>query len=168
MLSKFNIGDCVLLCVYLEKIVQGEDTADFILRILRENHGFCGEKSDILRTKNGKPYVKADDLYFSVSHKSDHIIMAVSDMEIGIDMETISGADRTKSAKKILLEWELNEFDSLENIDEKERLFLEFWTKKEAFIKKNNLTLKSIFDVDTTKIHSFSFYYSDFVISFCI
>ncbi len=46
---------------------------------------------EILYTENGKPYVEAP-IYFSLSHTESLICLAVSEKEVGVDMERIDRA----------------------------------------------------------------------------
>ncbi len=92
---------------------------------------FCGiaqEEIAFVKNNHGKPCAENLPVYFSVSHSTDMVICAVSDKEIGIDIE------RTKpfnpnAAKKFATEKELEYIRSNENG------FFEIWTLKEAYFK---------------------------------
>lgn len=92
---------------------------------------YCGiEQSKIIfeHTKAGKPFVKDLPVHFNVSHSGDMVVCAVSDCEIGIDIEKIRKVN-PRSADKFATESEK------EYISENENGFFEIWTLKEAYFK---------------------------------
>lgn len=92
---------------------------------------FCDasqEKIVFIKNNHGKPYAKNLPVYFSVSHSSDTVVCAVSDKEIGIDIEKIKPFN-PKAAKKFAVEKEL------EYIGRNKNGFFEIWTLKEAYFK---------------------------------
>ncbi|MDE7453736.1 MAG: 4'-phosphopantetheinyl transferase superfamily protein [Clostridia bacterium] len=91
------------------------------------------EPFEILRTKNGKPYIGGDPLFFSLSHSGNVALIAISDKPVGVDLEIISN----KSRKVIL-----NSFSNEERAEiESERDFLKHWVVREAYIKMLGSTL---------------------------
>ncbi len=89
------------------------------------------EKSDILREKSGKPYVKDSKVQFSISHSDNVWICAFSDAKVGIDFQFFKELDFDKIARRF--------FSGNENLllsekvgHEKKALFFEIWAKKEA------------------------------------
>lgn len=94
------------------------------------------EDFEILKTDNGKPYIKTcHSLYFNVSHSKDLQAVAISDSEVGVDIEFIRKVDlrAVKRFTKAEEEYILSE-NSLER-------FFEVWTKKEAYLKYNGVGL---------------------------
>ena len=92
---------------------------------------FCGvEQNKIIfeHTETGKPYAKDLPVYFNVSHSGDMIACAVSDCEIGIDIEKIRNIN-PRSAEKFATEAEK------EYISKNKNGFFEIWTLKEAYFK---------------------------------
>lgn len=92
---------------------------------------FCGIAPDKIRfgvTENGKPFAKEIDVQFNISHSGDFVVCAVSDKEIGIDIEKIR---------------DINPRITRKFSDEKERIYIdshknglfEIWTLKEAYFK---------------------------------
>lgn len=79
-------------------------------------------------TDKGKPYVKNLDVHFNVSHSSGIVVCAVSDKEIGIDIERIREIN-PRAAEKFASPSEL------EYIRNSENGFFEIWTLKEAYFK---------------------------------
>ena len=121
------------------------------------------DETDIVFYKNehGKPYLKDLPCYFNISHSSDFVVCAVSENEIGIDIEKIRPID-LKIAKKICTETELkylfngipNENDfNLATDDELLSRFFKLWTAKEAYGKCKGIGVDFI---DTLALEYFS------------
>ena len=84
-----------------------------------------------------KPYFKnISDFHFNISHSGDYVILAVSDKEIGCDIEKIRKYD-LKIAERFFTEYEYENIIKNEDKDERQRMFFVYWTLKESFIKQN-------------------------------
>ncbi len=79
-------------------------------------------------SEHGKPYAKGINAHFSISHSGELAVCAVSDKEIGIDIEKIRDIN-PKVSKRFACETEL------EYINKHINGFLEIWTLKEAYFK---------------------------------
>lgn len=91
-----------------------------------------GTDSSYIKTgTNGKPEVQG--LHFNISHSNDIVICAVSENDIGCDIEKISTANLS-IAKRFFTE---NEFKYIESFSGKDadNEFYRLWTAKESFIK---------------------------------
>lgn len=92
---------------------------------------FCGiSPADIVfeYNENGKPYAKGLPVYFSISHSGDFAVCAVSDCEVGIDIEKKRPV-RLQISDKFATEKEKKYINSSQNG------FFEIWTLKEAYFK---------------------------------
>lgn len=92
---------------------------------------FCGiSPAEIRFSKNefGNPFAVGLDVFFSISHSGDLVCCAVSDREIGIDIEK-KREIRLDAAKRFACESEL------EYIGGSTERFFEIWTLKEAYFK---------------------------------
>lgn len=92
---------------------------------------FCGITPDEIEfgtKEKGKPYAKGLDVHFNASHSGDMVVCAVSDKEIGIDIERIRKTN-PKVSEKFACEKELDYINSHKNG------FFEIWTLKEAYFK---------------------------------
>lgn len=78
--------------------------------------------------EHGKPFAKNLPVHFSISHSDDIAVCAVSDKEIGIDIEKIRDVN-PRSAERFASEKEQ------EYIRKCEKGFFEIWTLKEAYFK---------------------------------
>ena len=110
-----------------------------------------------------KPY-KDNGIFFSVSHSEDYIVIAVSDSNIGIDIEKV----RTMNNKVIKYVLSDKEYSHFNDIDD----FFNMWTIKESVSKcLGTGLLNGIKDIPTTKektylghnLTSFNFKLSNYI-----
>lgn len=130
--------------------------------------------------KFGKSYISNyDDIYFNLSHSGNLVACAISDSEIGIDIENIDSGIDLNIAKHYFYNSEYENIMKSENpYDE----FFRYWVLKESYMKytglgfnldlncfeviiddeihlKNNKKLKfSLFDLDNYKLAVCSHY----------
>ncbi|MBQ2967332.1 MAG: 4'-phosphopantetheinyl transferase superfamily protein [Clostridia bacterium] len=113
---------------------------EFLARQMIETHfGIPFDKMEISETEKGKPFVLDFPLYFSISHSGDMVAVAISDTEIGIDIQKC----RPVSVNLVKRVCKANELSYvLGKMPEKEPLsdvqmerFFEIWTAKEAYFK---------------------------------
>ena len=101
-------------------------SVESILHQLELEYGFRGEDMKVMKAPNGKPYL-ADhkELFFNLSHSGDFVLLALSNEEVGADIQihrpVVKGLSR-----RILHENEKAETD--------EEL-ISLWTVKEACTK---------------------------------
>ncbi|MEQ9810558.1 4'-phosphopantetheinyl transferase family protein [Streptococcus jiangjianxini] len=87
---------------------------------------------EILRGKNGKPYIEGSNLFVSISHTVGLVAIAISDnFDIGIDCEKLDNID--DEVKNIT--YSNSEIEITKNCPIKSTLF---WTAKEALSKLKN------------------------------
>ncbi|MBR3779734.1 MAG: 4'-phosphopantetheinyl transferase superfamily protein [Clostridia bacterium] len=92
---------------------------------------FCGIPAQDIEfsvSEFGKPYIKGLNVHFNISHSGDCAVCAVSDKEIGVDIEKIRSIN-PETSKRFACE---NEQDY---IDSHTDGFFEIWTLKEAYFK---------------------------------
>jgi 4'-phosphopantetheinyl transferase len=90
---------------------------------------FIGDK-DLKLNEYGKPY--SDGKFFNISHSGNIVIIAVSDFEVGCDVELKRELEYERLGKIVFHE---NELKKLSETEDKRSLFFRLWTSKEAFIK---------------------------------
>lgn len=84
--------------------------------------------------EKGKPMLKdSTNKFFNISHSGDWVICAISDKEVGIDIEKIKEA-RLNVANRYFTASEIKSLNSLE-AQEQNELFFTFWTVKESYLK---------------------------------
>ena len=108
---------------------------------------------NVRKDENGKPYLVDSNKYISISHTDKFTLVITSNTPIGIDVERIRTID--PKLKKLL------------NISTNNKyLFFKEWTRREAYIKKENLKLKDIINLKTKGRFRTIFLYP-YVISIC-
>lgn len=82
--------------------------------------------------KNKKPRLICDkDLYFNISHSGDYVVLALSDSEVGCDVQEIKLYNQ-KLIKRCYCD---NEISLIENSENKQELFISLWALKESILK---------------------------------
>lgn len=85
--------------------------------------------------KNGKPCFASDvPLHFNISHSDPYVIVALSDHEIGCDVERVREIDLAV-ARRFFCRSEYETVMASEDPAERNRTFFRLWTLKESFLK---------------------------------
>ena len=85
--------------------------------------------------EHGKPYLPGvSDFHFNISHSGSIAALAVSDREIGCDLERIRLAD-LRIARHFFSEKENELLDAAASKEEQNALFYRLWTLRESFLK---------------------------------
>lgn len=88
----------------------------------------------IARGEKGKPFIAdKENIFFNISHSGDYVVCAVSDREIGIDIEKRAKA-RMEVAGRFFHKREVLALNALAD-DERNNLFYDYWSVKESFLK---------------------------------
>ena len=103
---------------------------------LREEYGIT-EIPEFVYNEFGKPSLPNLPIHFSLSHCKDAVACAVSDHNIGIDVETIVPYN-PDVARRVCTAAEL---EMLEHSENKETDFIKLWTVKEAISKYEGMGL---------------------------
>ena len=91
---------------------------------------------------NGKPFIKGLEWFnFNISHSEDLVMIAVSENEIGCDIEKVTdiGLD---IAKKFFFREEYENIAAIPASEKRNELFFRYWTLKESFMKVTGLGMK--------------------------
>lgn len=105
---------------------------------------------EFVKNENGKPFLKDNGVFFSISHADGLCAVCISDTEIGIDCEKIDQAYAKKIeafSKRYFLD---NEIKLLKESQNPLFDFFKIWTTKEAYIKKYGLNGSHLKKIDTT------------------
>ena len=114
---------------------------------LREEYGIT-EVPEFVYNEFGKPSFQNLPVHFSISHCKDAVACAVSDHNIGIDVESIVPYN-PDVARRVCTAAEL---EILEQSDNKDAEFIKLWTVKEAISKYEGMGLSLPFaEIDTNK-----------------
>lgn len=87
------------------------------------------ENFEFLYTETGKPYIKDNPFYFSLSHSGNYAAAAVSDFPVGIDIETV-GEIKDSVIKRVCSDEERAYINKTSRDS-----FYKIWTYKEAYLK---------------------------------
>ena len=91
-----------------------------------------GKAARLVLTPHKKPSVTLPGAYISISHSRGVCVVALSDSEIGVDIE-LSERD-TGRIKKIVARF-FSRDEAKYVMEDPERRFYEIWSKKEAYVK---------------------------------
>lgn len=145
--------------LYIEKNISSHD---LLKKILKEEYNI--DSFIIIKNEFGKPYLKDNQLYFSISHDIDTCAIAISSSEIGIDLEYLNYNERVinkyfhDAEKEIMAKSNNLKYD-----------FTKIWVKKEAYLKMKGTGLNfGKENVDTTKIDAKIIDYNDYLIAVCV
>ncbi len=88
------------------------------------------------RNEHGKPYLKPpyEDRFVNWSHSGGYVLCAVADREVGVDLQEMRREPSEALMRKLLSEEERRFYESQAVADQK-RVFYEYWTLKESFLK---------------------------------
>lgn len=89
---------------------------------------------ELVYNEYNKPYIKDSNIYFNISHSGNYVVVVVSDVEVGIDIQKI---DKLKIdvAKRCFHYNEYQKIINEQGIKKQIDLFYTYWTKKEAYTK---------------------------------
>ncbi len=86
--------------------------------------------SNLEYTSKGKPFISGAS-EFNISHSQNIVVCAVSNSEIGIDVEKI----RDVNINNFKIYFSTDEYTDIENSSAINKSFFKYWTKKESFAK---------------------------------
>ena len=130
---------------------------------LKEEYGVDSPVAFVYSDK-GKPALRGlEGIYFNISHCPHGVACAVSNGQVGVDIEQIKPFNYS-AALKVFCE---NELDALEHTGERELEFARIWTRKEAQLKRDGTGFTgSPRLIDTTRLTDIRTYaYEKFVVS---
>ena len=85
--------------------------------------------------EKGKPYLREYPLFFNLSHSGEYVVCAVSDREIGVDIQKCSNMNVMRIAKRFFSEEECRALETCETGEERRQFFFRLWVRKEAYGK---------------------------------
>lgn len=93
-----------------------------------------GKKATYRYSEQGKPFLVDGCTYFSISHSQNWVAIAVSQVDVGADLQVISPV-RTAVLRRVFTQEEQN------YIGEDAERFTECWVRKEAYAKYTGMGL---------------------------
>ncbi|MCD7835951.1 MAG: 4'-phosphopantetheinyl transferase superfamily protein [Lachnospiraceae bacterium] len=85
--------------------------------------------------QHGKPYIKERPFFYNISHSGDYVFCAVSDREIGVDIQKKVPADFVRLAERFFSDREAGALRESSDDSSVRELFYRLWTRKEALGK---------------------------------
>lgn len=107
-------------------------------------------KGNVKIDKFGKPYFEKSNIHFNISHSGSYVVAAVSEHDIGIDIQKIK-SDKHRIAEKNFLPSECEYINEIDDENTIQQRFCEIWTIKEAYLKNIGIGLRkplNSFEVD--------------------
>lgn len=93
------------------------------------------QRYDIVRKEGHKPRLQPQFLHFNISHSGNMTALALSEKEVGIDIQYHTPCDYKAIAQRFFDKREMAE------IGENKKVFFDLWAAKEAYAKKNGVML---------------------------
>jgi len=157
-----------MINLYLVNIKNENNYSQVFQRyILAKKLDIKKDEIKIARSEYGKPYlINYTNIHFNVSHTIDAIICAISEENIGVDIERIKSFNMGVVQKYFTKQEQNYIFKEKEKQNER---FVEVWTRKEAYVKWTGKGMKVSFQsFDTLKDKKiFSFNIKGYFISLC-
>lgn len=124
---------------------------DLLIRMLIYKYNYSNKKTIVFKeNKYGKPYLAdSSNIHFNISHSGNHVVCAICDKPVGIDIEDIKPID-LNIAKRFFTSNEYNYITMAKSIESKYQKFYFIWTRKEAYVKQQGIGLNiplNTFDV---------------------
>lgn len=121
---RFKFKEDALRTLYGELMVR---------HVLHKHFSLKNEDIKIVRSDNGKPFIKGCPIHFNISHAGDFVVCAFSEQEVGIDIEKIKKID-LDIAKRFFCQ---SEYEDLlaQNPTKQLDYFYSLWTLKESYLK---------------------------------
>ncbi len=92
--------------------------------------------------QEGKPFLlDYPDIFFNLSHSGNTVLCAISDSEVGCDVQKTSDID-LRLAKRFFCPEEYDMIMGFSTLNERRDMFFRLWTLKESFIKAVGLGLQ--------------------------
>ena len=130
---------------------------DAVTKYINKTRGTSPKKLFVKRTSLGKPFVEGEkNLHISVTHAASLMLVAVDDVEIGIDCEESSRRvrDREALASRFFTPRERALLEKCDG-DSKDEVFLKIWVTKEALVKLSGEGMAAITRTDSCNLPSY-------------
>lgn len=104
--------------------------------VLAGYHGTAAAQVPLAREPGGRPFLQgAGRLFFSLSHSGDTAVIAVADVNVGVDVERVRPVPRAAGIARRILHPDT--VAALEALPRRryEAAFLDAWTQREAHVK---------------------------------
>jgi 4'-phosphopantetheinyl transferase len=110
-----------------------------LLEVLKKHKISMG---DLIYKGNGKPDI--EDICFNLSHSGDMVVCAISEKQIGVDIEQIEDI-KENIARRFFTKYE-NQYLNQYKEERKRNEFFRLWTMKESYMKYTGEGMKLALD----------------------
>lgn len=117
--------------------------AGLLLKKGLEDQGIDAADLQVRYGKNNKPYIEG--IHFNLSHSEEKVMCAISDREVGCDVEKVTDIDM-EIAKRFFYTTEYALIAGKRNHRERCETFFRLWTLKESFMKATGLGMELALD----------------------
>lgn len=128
----------------IDRLRFAEDKRRSLAAALLLQHGLreAGITDDTLDYgENGKPFLRGNPLYFNLSHAGQRVLCAISDREVGCDVEQVTPVTMAV-AQRFFCPTEYAALMAQTDPAVRQALFFRLWTLKESFLKITGLGLR--------------------------
>ena len=125
-----------MIRVYIKKWNKKDAPWQRILADVLKCDYYIEEMPEILRDEMGKPYFKEQILQFNVSHSGEYLAIAISEKEVGVDLQ--EPKDIKEGLYRKVVQPEENGLIG----EERQKDFLRLWALKESFVKAEGKGLR--------------------------
>lgn len=106
----------------------------FLQEVMQEETGIAISGQHFVYGAAGRPSLLHSNLDFNLSDSGDYVVLAVSDRQVGIDIERRK-KNHLSIAKRCFCPEEYEDIVATAEPLEQERRFRAYWTMKEAYVK---------------------------------
>jgi len=138
--------------VRMNKYVRWQDRQAGVIGRLLLQQGLADFNSmctldDIIFNTYNKPYFP-NGPFFNISHSGKYVVCCIADIPVGIDIEEFKNIQIGNFESIFTSE----EWRNILHYEQKNRVFYEYWTKKESVVKANGRGLNnSLHTIDVTQ-----------------
>lgn len=110
--------------------------------------GLLGQPLDLemYYGEKGKPYLRDYPFYFNLSHSGNYVVCALSRQEVGVDIQQYRRTDIDRLADRFFSAEEKDTLKACHDRREREQLFYQLWTRKEAYGKLTGQGIAAVID----------------------
>ena len=110
--------------------------------------GLLGQPLDLemYYGEKGKPYLRDYPFYFNLSHSGNYVVCALSWQEVGVDIQQYRRTDIDRLAERFFSTEEKKALKACHDRKEREQLFYQLWTRKEAYGKLTGQGIAAVID----------------------
>ncbi len=119
-----------------------------LIRLLKRIEPDAALPLSIASNENGRPFLQNGSLHFSLSHSGSLAVCALSDREIGVDIQRIKPV-QPSVLRRCMLE---DEQKYVLSASDRDRAFTRIWSMKESYTKARGLGLR--FPLDSFSVLS--------------